>query len=219
MSARAAGSRRIGPVVGAVGFVLAWLAGLLVRGPGPALDAPGAEVAAYYDHHRGSTLAQAVLVHGVAAACLVLVVLGVEYATSRERARPSDVAFLLAGCLAAAISGLQLGFDITLSTTVGPADAATARLLFDTVNRLQAVKFCALAALALAGFELGRRRVLPRWLEWTALPLAAALLVAAAGYLTLDPALGDAAALALALLLLWVAGAGFAVSAEDHRSG
>jgi len=212
------GSRRLMPLLGAIGFVLAWVLGLLLHTSGPAIDASGAEIATHYASHRTSALVQAVLVHGVAAVCLVLVVLGVEYATSRGRSRPSDITFLVAGCLAAAISGVQLGFDIALSSSISATDAGAARLLFDTINRLDGAKLIALAVLAGAGFELGRRRVLPQWLQLTALPLTVALLVAAAGLLTRSVALADVAALALVLLLIWVFGAGYAASGQDHRA-
>ena len=68
--------------------------------------------------------------------------------------------------------------------------------------RVDGVKMVTLAVMIAAGAT-----VVPRWVRRTGVAAVPALLVAAAGYLTLSPALAVAAAPALLLLLVWVGGA------------
>ena len=97
--------------------------------------------------------------------------------------------------MAAALSFVQLALGAAL---VGGGDAR----LFDLMNRTDGVKMVALAAMIAASAPL-----VPRWLRRTGAVAVPALLVAAAGYLTLSPTIALAAAPALLLLLVWVAGA------------
>jgi hypothetical protein len=73
------------------------------------------------------------------------------------------------------------------------------------------MKMFALAAMAAAGVGLACRKVLPRWLDYTAAVLTVTLIASGAGYLVLSTTLAQAVFVAGPLLLVWVTGAGVAL--------
>jgi hypothetical protein len=94
---------------------------------------------------------------------------------------------------------------------VPSADASRAQSMLQLIDRLDGVKMLLLALMALVAAVLVRRvQLLPPWLGWTAVALAATLIVSALGYLLLDSGLAAAAAASLPLLLLWICSAGVA---------
>ncbi len=115
-----------------------------------------------------------------------------------------------AGAAAAAIALAQcvLGLYLTISVVpAGHADIAAA--VTEALNRLDGVKMLVLAAMAAAGTVMARRTgLLPHWLQWTGVALAAAIIASGIGYALLNPALALAAWVSLPLLLAWVTGAG-----------
>lgn len=115
-----------------------------------------------------------------------------------------------AGAAAAAIALVQCALGLYLTISVVPAGhAGTAAAVTEALNRLDGVKMLVLAAMAAAGTVMARRTgLLPGWLQWTGVALAAAITASGVGYALLNPALALAAWLSLPLLLAWVTGAG-----------
>jgi hypothetical protein len=126
--------------------------------------------------------------------------------------RPGRVV-LLAGISAAIVSLVECALGLVLSAGAVPdGETDRAGTLFHLINRIDGVKMLAVAAMALAAFELARRGALvPRWLGYVSAALSAAMTASAVGYLLLDNTLPQAAALSLGLLLIWVAATGIAV--------
>jgi hypothetical protein len=89
-----------------------------------------------------------------------------------------------------------------LTATSSPV---TAHVLFQLVNRMDGVKMLILAVL---GAGVAAASVLPRWLRWTGAALAVAITVSGVVYLLLLQSLGLLAGPALALLLIFITGAG-----------
>jgi hypothetical protein len=121
---------------------------------------------------------------------------------------------------APAAAGIAYATAWVLGLAVWPSNldvAASNVKVFDLINRIDGVKMLALAAMAVAGFGLVRRAVLPRWLGYAAAFLTVALIASGAGYLLLNTELAQAAYVSGPLLLVWVTGAGIAV-AGTHRS-
>jgi hypothetical protein len=196
----------------AIGYPVAWIAGLLLWTSGVPIDATTAQVVAGYAGHGVVGVAHSTLVHGVAAVALAAVVLAL--ATAAGRAGTTARRLVLgSGLLAVGLSLTQWVLGVVLSGWAVPQGRVQAAGgLFDTINRLDGFKMLALAVLAVAATTSAAAGVLPRWLAWTGWLLAAALVVSAAGYLILSPGLGMAAAASLPLLLIWVTGTGLALA-------
>lgn len=201
----AARRRLTAPGAAGLTYVGAWVAGLVAFPPGPAQDAPAAEVGRFYADHAGAATAQAVLVHGVAAVALLAVLLAV-----RARGRSTPLAHA-AGVTGVALSLVQLALEVWRGAWAGSHPATTVDALFDAVNRLDGLKMLAFAVLigaAVGAFRAsglsGPRMVVVGW------SAVVALVVSGAGYLVASPVLGAAAFASLPLLLLWVAATGVA---------
>jgi hypothetical protein len=118
-----------------------------------------------------------------------------------------------AGATAAAIALVQCVLGLSLTISAVPAGhAGTAAALSEALNRLDGVKMLVLATMAAAGTILARRTgLLPRWLQWTGVALAAAITASGIGYALLNATFAQAAWVSLPLLLAWVTGAGITV--------
>jgi hypothetical protein len=204
--------------VAGLAFVAAWVTGLLVWPSNLDLAAPDAKVVSTYAGHQGVAIAQYLLVEGLAAIALAIVVLALGRTARRRGARRLGAVFMLVGIGAVTISLVECALGLQLTSIVAADDkAARAGTLFDLINRLDGVKMLALAAVALAGAGLRRRTgLLPRWLGYVAALLAAAMTASGVGYLLLNNSLSQAAAVSLALLLVWVAATGVTLG---RRSG
>ena len=123
-------------------------------------------------------------------------------------------AVLSAIAVLTSLSQCVIGLFITAAATGG----RTARCgeLSDLVNRLDGLKMLALAATAAWLAVTGP--VLPRWLRALAVPLGLALIASGCAYLTLSNALAWTAFISGPLLLLWVAGAGLALTVAARRT-
>jgi hypothetical protein len=201
---------RTAPAAAAIAFVAAWVTGLAVWPTNLNVAASGAKVVSAYTGHQRVALAQYVLVEGLAAIALAIVVIALGRAGGRRGAGRLGGVVALAGIGAAIVSLIECGLGLVLAGTAVPdGDTGRAGVLFHLIHRLDGAKMLALATMALAGVALARRAaVLPRWLGHTAALLAAAMIVAGAGYLLLNTMLAQAAAVSLPLLLIWVAGTG-----------
>src|SRR4051794_15093869 len=73
------------PAAGA-GYVLAWLVGLVVAPSAPKNSAAAADIHAYFTAHADASVAQALLVHGLAGLALVGLTVGFSTAAGDGRA-------------------------------------------------------------------------------------------------------------------------------------
>jgi hypothetical protein len=202
------------PVLAGIAYTLAWIVGLAVWPANLDVAASGAQVLAAYTGHQGQAMLQYFLVEGVAAVALAGVVLALGRAARRRGAVRLGRVSVAFGVGAAILSLVQCALGLVLAGQLVPSgDAGQAAFVFALISRLDGVKMFGLAALAVAGVGLALRvGVLPRWLGFTGILLAVALLVSGVGYLLLNTTLALAAAVSLALLLVWVTGAGISLA-------
>ncbi|WP_267594157.1 hypothetical protein [Carbonactinospora thermoautotrophica] len=206
------------PVVAGIAYAASWLVGLVLSPSSTDLHSPGAQVLAGYAGHEAVATNQRLLTAGAAGVLLALVALALAGRARLAGASRPAWWVTVAGLGAAALSLAQCLLGVYLTRWVVPDRRAdVAGVLFEAINRLDGVKMFLLAALALAGTALAwRARVLPRWLGYAGVALAAALLVSGFGYLLLIGAAAQAAYLSLPLLILWVAGTGIALSRSER---
>lgn len=175
----------------AVGYVTCWVAGLLVGGPQLGPDATAAEIGlAFSDDTR--VLVFAALVHGAAAAFLVL--LGLSLSSGRTR-RP----VVALATIAAVLSLDQLAGEISLA--VDPYRSGSVAL-WEMVGRVDGVKILVLAALVGTVYAGAARR--RRALMVVTTLAAVALVLSGIGYLTLSETFMGLVAVSLPALLVWV---------------
>jgi hypothetical protein len=201
-----------GPIAGLL-FSFAWLVGLFVWTSNTVVTATDATIVADYAAGQAPAMVQSTLVHGIAAIALAGVTVALWRAITRDGWRRGVG---IAGSIAVTISLVQWVLGLLLAGWAAPDGAAgRAGDLFVAINRLDGVKMfalAALAALAVAGAGAIRRGgVLPAWLGWVGIALAAALAVSGVGYLFLMDGLSGAAYVSLPLLLVWVTGVGVAL--------
>jgi hypothetical protein len=205
------------PALAGAVYVGAWLVGLAVHFPGPAVDAPPGEIGRHFRAHATAALVQSLLVHGVAALALAVVAWAVSRRASRWGQPATGSVLKATAWAAAAVSLGQLGLAVIQTGAAGSVSDRVANRLFDSANQLDGLRMLLLAVMVACGVALARAGLLPRWLAIEGAVLLLALVVAGVGYLALSPALGTAARLALVLLLVWVAAAG--VAARSPRPG
>lgn len=199
-SSVAGAPRRSGrtPGIAAAVYIGAWAIGLVAFASAPALDAPVAAVAEFYETHGVSSVLQAALVHLVAGLALLVVV------SAMRNCGGTRVA-VRAGLVAVGLSLTQFGLEVLRGLGAGAFGPETIDGLFEAVNRLDGAKMLALAVLVGASVAPLRSAGLfgkpTAALGWAT---TIALVASGVGYLLLDPALGSAAYLSLPLLLAWV---------------
>jgi hypothetical protein len=203
------------PGAAGLAYVVAWAVGLAAWPVNLALNATAAQTAASYRAHPAGVIVQYLLVEGLAGVLLGIVLACVLLAArDRVGGRVTGPAAL---CAIAALTSLsQCVIGLFAAAAAASGHAATCGSLSDLVNRLDGVKMLALAAaaawLAVSG------PALPRWLRALSVPLGLALIASGYAYLTLANALGWTAYVSGPLLLLWVAGAGIALTVRRRRS-
>ncbi|WP_405683799.1 hypothetical protein OG204_01635 [Streptomyces sp. NBC_01387] len=196
----------------------AWILGLAVAwGATPEVGDTHAGITTAYADRPFQAVAQALLVHGVAAVALVFVGSGV---LDRARRTGNTVARSAgwAGIVAGAFGCAQLVLELIAIPGADPASPGRTGALFEAVQRLDGVKMVALAVLAAAACVASRRDALLRRREvvlgWI---LAVTITVSGIGYLLLSTTLTPAAFISLPLLLIWIAALGAAL--RRRRSG
>ena len=214
--------RMTAPAVAGIAYAAAWVTGLAVWPSNLDVAASGAKVMSAYTGHQGVATAQYLLVEGAAAIALAVVAVALARAAGRRGAGRAGTVVALAGGSAALISLIQCALGLALVGGAVPnGETARAGSLFQLINRLDGAKMLVLAAMALAGAAVVRRADLkPRWLRYNAVLLAASLSASGVGYLLLDNALAQAAAVSLPLLLVWVGATGVSLgqtSGSDRR--
>ncbi|MFJ7199939.1 MULTISPECIES: hypothetical protein [unclassified Streptomyces] len=209
-----AGEPATGTTARAAGYAhaAAWLLGLAAGwGAAPEVGDTPAGIATAYADRPVQAVAQALLVHGVAAAGLVVVASGLLDRTRRTgnaSARPAGWAGVVAGALAF----LQLVLELIAIPGADPASPGRTGAVFEVVQRVDGVKMLALAVLAAAACAASRHgTLLRRWELVTGWALAATITVSGIGYLLLSTVLAPAAFISLPLLLIWIAALGAAL--------
>ncbi|MGX4695155.1 hypothetical protein [Streptomyces sp. JNUCC 63] len=187
----------------------AWIVGLAVAwGATPEVGDTHARIATAYADRPVQAIAQALLVHGVAAAGLVVVgsgLLGWARRTGNATARFAG----WAGTAAAALASVQLVLELIAVSGADPASPGRTGTLFEVVQRVDGVKMFALAAAACAASRHGS--LLRRWEAVTGWALAATITASGIGYLLPSTALTPMAFVSLPLLLVWIAALGTAL--------
>ncbi|MFD0342338.1 hypothetical protein ACFVH0_27305 [Streptomyces sp. NPDC127117] len=202
ITARAAGYTHAG----------AWILGFAaVRGAAPEVGDPHAAIASAYADRPVQSVAQALLVHGVAAVGL-LVIGSALLDRSRRTGSAAARSAAWAGRVAGALALVQLVLELIAVSGADPASPDGTGALFDVVQSADGIEMLALAVLAAAactasrhGTLLRRREVVIGW------ALAATITVSGIGYLLLSTALTPMAYVSLPLLLLWTAVLGAAL--------
>jgi hypothetical protein len=207
------------PAAAGVAYLVAWAVGLAVWPVNLALNATPAQVAASHHAHPAAAVTQYLLVEGLAGVLLgVVLAYALVPLLSGRRGRVSltgrgALAFA-AVAVVASLTQCVLGLMTTAAAT--GYDSARSGNLMDLLNRLDGVKMVALAgATALIAVVARPVPALPRWLRRTTVPLGVALVASGYAYLTLFNGLAWTAFVSGILLLLWVTGAGIALTALE----
>ena len=200
------------PAVAGIAYSTAWVVGLAVWPSNLDVAATNLKVVATYSAHQSAAIMQYLLVEGLAAIALGVIVIALGWAARRRGADRLGLAAVVAGLTAAALSLAECALGLLLAGSAADGETDRSGRLFDLINRMDGVKMFALAAMAVAGVELARRQVLPRWLGYTASFLTVALVASGTGYLLLNTAFAEAAFVAGPLLLVWVTGTGVALA-------
>ncbi|MGW3655671.1 hypothetical protein ACWD6R_08165 [Streptomyces sp. NPDC005151] len=190
----------------------AWILGLTAAwGATPEVGDTHVGITAAYADRPVQAVAQALLVHGVAAVGLLVVGSGVlDWArrTGNTAARLAGWAGRAAGALAC----VQLVLELIAIPGADPVSPGRTGALFEAVQRADGVKMFALATLAAAACTASRHgTLLRRWEVVIGWVLAATITASGIGYLLLSTALTPAAFISLPLLLIWIAALGAAL--------
>lgn len=173
------------------GYVLCWVVGLLIGGPSIEHGSSSGEIQAAFSASPG-VLIQVLLVHGLAAAFLVVLGLVLRSGPGARHVPRLAVA-------ASVLSLVQLSGELAL--IVVPADVDPVSV-WDGITRVDGVKMFVLAGFVAAVQVV--RAGKPRWLSVVSAVTALALVLSGAGYLAVSPPLMAFATASLPLLLIWV---------------
>ncbi|WP_330180705.1 hypothetical protein OHB26_30480 [Nocardia sp. NBC_01503] len=190
-----------------IAYSVSWIAGLAVGAPAPVFADSGSDIIRELSGHTGAFAVQFLLTEGLPAIGLAVVSVALARATrSRLAARLAAVT----GVAAALISFTQFLLGLALARTGSPDSA---HLLFELVSRFDGVKMFLLAGLAVAAAISG---VLPRWLNYTAIAMAVAIVASGIGYLFLIQGLATLAYVSGPLLLVVITGTGVVLGRKDR---
>ncbi len=184
-------------------YVGAWLVGLAAPSARVDRAVSDAAVQAEVLAHGGAIAMQAALVHAVAGAALLLMVLA---AARFVPARLPRRVLIAAGAAASALSLLQALLALVMTGGAAAHDAAWTRSLLDAIDALDVAKLLMIAA---AVAVLGRSgQGLARWLRTVSAVLPARLVVGAVGLIVPSALLDAVLAGSLVVLLVWAGGVG-----------
>ena len=156
-------------------FLLALAAGAVLAPAAPSPLASRLRVHEYFVAHHDAAFNQSLLIHGVAGAALVVLVVALSRMFAGGGAR--RLVFLVSGLAAAAASFVQLSvvFRIEHHIESGVGVRQT-DVLFNALNRAGALKLVLLAVAVAAASSLVPRRL--RWIAYVALPVIGLVAVA-----------------------------------------
>lgn len=184
------------PKAAGVTYVVAWAVGLTAFGVGPGTGASATDVAGYFANHRISTAIQSFLIHGVAAAALLVVLAAVR------RTQTSTRTAYVAGVTGVAVSLTQLVLDLWRSLIASDSTIST---LVDVIDRIDGIKMVAFAVMIGASVgALRRAEMIGRRMAIVGVAGTAALVISGLAYVAAVDSLLGTAALSLVLLLVWV---------------
>jgi hypothetical protein len=194
------------PAITGIAFTLSWVVGLSVKAPSPSFSASGSAIVTEIAGHSAALTAQILFTEGLPAIGLAIVPLALARAARWNR--PARVV-AIAAIAAAAISIAQFIAGVSLAHATS---SNAAHLLFAAVNRPDGIKMFLLAVLAVAAAATG---LLPRWLRWIGIAMAALLVFSGIGYLLLIPGLANIAYIDGPMLLVFITGAGILLGRKD----
>lgn len=202
------------PGAASIAYVVTWVVGLAVWPVNLAPNATAAQVAASHRAHPAEASVQYLLIEGLAA-LLFGIVLACVLRANRDHGSGQTTGPALLSVVAVITSLTQciLGLLVTAAATGG--HVATAGSLFEALNRLDGVKMFALAGAT--AWLAATRPALPRWLRRVTVLEVLALIASGCAYVTLSNAFAWTAFVSGPLLLLWVAGAGIALTVAARR--
>ena len=207
-------------LIAALIYVGAWIVGLLVAPSAPSEGAADQKVQAFFVAHHGSTLVQALLVHGIAGLAFFVFVISLAKLMPAPGSGPMRTVFLVAGVAAVIVSLVQVGLEIGLNRHVASdGGASTTASLFHAVNLADTIK---LALLGIAIFAAARvaseTGLFARWLVLLGYALLPILIIGGLAFVIHSGALNAVLDLSLVLLLVWVGGVGI-VTARRPKPG
>jgi hypothetical protein len=218
MSAARPNSRRYLPAAAGIAYLAAWAVGLAVWPVNLALNATATQVAASYRAHPAEAVVQYLLTEGLAGLLLGVVLAGVLLPRLRGRMAPQAIGAVALGAIAVATSLAQCVIGLLVTAAAANGDIARCGDLCALVNRLDGVKMIAIAiTAAIIAAARTPGTLLPGWLRWLSVPLGLALIASGYAYLTLSNSLAWTAYVSGPLLLLWVTGAGVALTIRKGR--
>ncbi|MGZ4724500.1 MAG: hypothetical protein ACXV8L_09845 [Ilumatobacteraceae bacterium] len=185
-------------------YVGAWVVGLTAFGVGPAADATDGEIARYFAGHRAVSAVQSLLIHGVAAAALLAVLIAAQHAGRSTRSAHN------AGLIAVGLSMVQCVLDVWRSTV---STGSTTADLVHAIDRIDGLKMFALAAMIGASVNMFRSTgLIGKKMTIVGKVAAPALIVSGVAYAGHLLGLMVSADLSLLLLLIWVGCTGVAIA-------
>ncbi|MEU9419002.1 hypothetical protein [Streptomyces sp. NPDC048272] len=190
----------------------AWILGLAAAwGATPEVGDTHAGITTAYADRPAPAVAQALLVHGVAAVGLVVVGSGL-LGWSRRTSNPAAGLAGWAGRVAGALALVQLVLELITVPGADLASPGRTGTLFEVIQRVDGVKMFALAAVAAAVCVASRHgTLLRRWEVVVGWVLTVTITASGIGYLLLSTALASTAFISLPLLLIWIAALGTAL--------
>ncbi|MFC9760023.1 hypothetical protein [Streptomyces sp. NPDC056921] len=156
-----------GIITGAAGYAHAgaWILGLAAAWDAASgIGDTHTDIAAAYVDRPAQAVPQALLVHGVAAACLAVVGSGVLSRARRSGSLTACVAGW-AGIVVAALACVQLALELVAILGADPSSSRGGGALFETVLRTDGAKMLTLAMFAAATCTASRRDALLRLWE------------------------------------------------------
>jgi hypothetical protein len=203
------------PAAAGLAYVAAWIAGLAAWPVNLALNATAGQMAASYRAQPAAAAVQYLLVEGLAGLLLGAVLSCVLRAARDRTGRwPAGPAALSVIAVVTSLTQCVIGLFAVAAATSG--HVATCGTLADLVSRLDGGKMLALAAVA--AWLAASGPVLPRWLRVVSVLLGLAMIASGCAYLTLSNGLAWTAYVSGPLLLLWVAGAGVALTRRTYSA-
>jgi hypothetical protein len=195
------------PATFGIAYSVSWIAGLTVGAPAPTFADSGSEIIRELSGHTGAFTTQFLLTEGLPAIGLAVVALALARTTHSPLA--SRLA-AVTGVAAALISFTQFLLGLALARAGSPDSA---HLLFELVSRFDGAKMFLLAGLAVAAVLTG---LLPRWLNYTAIAMAVAIVASGIGYLFLIQGLATLAYVSGPLLLVVITGTGLVLGRKSR---
>ena len=208
---------RLLPALAGIGYGIAWVAGLAAWPSNLAIDASKREIVSLYAAHTSQARAQYLLVEGLAGLLLGIVLFFcIRHLDRGNRVTRSSAA--MGGGVVVGISLLQCLLGLFLVSSTSKGYLGQSGDIYQLINRLDGLKQLLLSVcIVVVGVLLRSTSNYPLWLGRTTVVLAVALVPSGLAYLLLRNVLAGTTYVSLPLLILWVAGTGIWLGAENRR--